>query len=138
VRSKGTVISEGDQTMGEDGEMEEVVEAGEVEMPSSPPRRLLPASVFQRIAEWELERSSEQESDMVAAVEAGEALQKREGENLLHPFSVMRIASLVILASKEYAGRGVEELKAVLDLWTDLVSLALLLNTHCSSSDSGY
>lgn len=113
-------------------------EDGEVEMPSSPPRRLLPASVFQRIAEWELQRGSEQGSDMVAAVEAGEALQEREEENLLHPFTVMRIASLVILASKEYAGRGVEELKAVLDLWTDLVSLALLLNTHCSSSDSGY
>lgn len=104
------------------------VDDEEVEMPSSPPRRVIPSSVFQRIAERELESCSEQESNVV---EVGEKFEDGGEEKRLHPFTVMRIASLVILASKEHASRSVQELKAILDLWGDLVSLAFTSTILC-------
>jgi len=49
---------------------------------------------------------------------------------------VMQIGSLAILASKEYASRGVEEVKAVFEHWAELVSFAFSTTTRCSTSDS--
>lgn len=101
---------EEEEVMG--GENDEEMDEKGNEMLSSPPRRLLPASVFQRIAEWRPETAG-----VVVALVVDE-----DGEKRLHPFTVMRIASLVILASKEHGSRGVKETKAVFALWADLVS----------------
>ena len=113
---------ETEEVTGNEKEDDEVEEEGEgVEMPSSPPRKLISAEAFRMVAEW----APEKVSRAVAAEEKG-----------LHAFLVMRIASLVILASKEHASRGVEEMQAVLAWWADLVSLILPLTftVHCCDS----
>ncbi len=142
---EGSGVSDGDEAMLDDEDDAEMVMAGEVEMRSSPPRRLIPTGLFRRVAEWEPERRFDLErseglepgSDVGAAVGVGGG-QFREGgeERVLHPFAVMQIGSLAILASKEYASRGVEEVKAVFEHWAELVSFAFSTTTRCSTSDS--
>lgn len=73
-----------------------------MDMPSSPPA-LIPAAAFGRIASPEPE----------GAEERG-----------LHSFTVMSIASLLIMASKDHAEKGVEEIEAVMALWREMVSIS--------------
>ncbi|KAI9879802.1 MAG: hypothetical protein M1830_006984 [Pleopsidium flavum] len=90
----------------DDDEIDEVPsqaeELGEDEaapdMPSSPPA-LIPAAAFDRIASPE---------------------PVPEKKNVLHPFTVMSIASLVIIASKDHAEKGLEEMEMVLALWREM------------------
>lgn len=134
---EGSVVSEAMLEFEDNVEVEERVLAGGVEMRSSPPRRLIPTGLFRRVAEWEPERRFELDrseglqpgSDVGPAVGVGtEEFREGGDRRVLHPFEVMKIGSLAILASKDHASRGVKEVKAVFELWAEMVSLSLRLH----------
>ncbi len=95
-----------------DGEYEEEDEVEEENVRSSSPV-LIQAAAFHRIAS----------PDPVA------------GKRVLHPFTVLSIASCVIMASKEHASRGVKEMKEVLSLWRDMVRCVQCLRESVIAED---